>query len=192
MNTSPFIDISTVNLSRALRWHPQGLASWSMSDWYAALAGEVGELCEVVAQINESRFSDSNRTLLAALGNEIGDVYAYGDLFAQSVGYHFVHCCQTVPFPLHTGTIITAANKVAIAAGKLGDIVKKLNRVRDGLAGNRVTSDELHGQLSYYLGLLGCSLSLVANRAGMHLAPCVVTKFNAVSERMGFPEKLTA
>ena len=42
---------STLNVSRALVWHQDGLDSWSPAEWGNALAGEVGELCNVLKKI---------------------------------------------------------------------------------------------------------------------------------------------
>src|SRR6188474_1749001 len=43
--------ISQVNLDRALVWHPGGLEEWSPAEWGNALAGETGELCNVLKKI---------------------------------------------------------------------------------------------------------------------------------------------
>lgn len=107
--------ISVLNLARALRWHPEGLQSWSLSDWGVALAGEVGELCNVI---------------------------------------------------------------------------KKKNRVRDGLVGNKVSKDELDHELAMEIADVFIYLDLLCHRAGFSLENCIREKFNATSERLGFPERL--
>lgn len=103
------------NLSRALRWHPGGLEQWSLSDWSVALAGEVGELCNVV---------------------------------------------------------------------------KKLNRVRDNLQQNAVDTSKLKSMLADEIGDVGAYLDLCAQAAGLSLEECIRNKFNKISERENFPEKL--
>lgn len=175
-----FIDIGATNLARALRWHPQGLASWSLSDWSVALAGEVGEVCEVVAD-----------DTLHQLPAEIGDVYAYLDLLAQSAGFRLIDCLDGAEhYKLRSFNLGVGALALAKETGKLCDVVKKLNRVRDGLPGNKVTADDLRGQLICYIGNIGGALSWLAFAAGLNLQLCVRNKFNQVSERMGFPERL--
>lgn len=178
-------NISDVNRTRALRWHPQGLGSWSLSDWYAALAGEIGEVCEVAENVE---FPPA--VIMQNMADEIGDVYAYGDLFAQSRGLVFVHCITATGRPIYSGTLQTAALSMARIGGKLGDVVKKLNRVRDGLEGNKLTPTQLEEHLSHYIGAVGRQCDVLANRIGLNLHECVARKFNAVSERMGFPERL--
>jgi NTP pyrophosphatase (non-canonical NTP hydrolase) len=90
-----------VNLTRCLRWHPEGLNSWSLSDWAVALAGETGELCNVVKKLNRIRDQLAGNKagvdeagLRAALADEIGDVFAYLDLVAQAAGLSLEHCAR--------------------------------------------------------------------------------------------------
>ena len=107
--------ISTLNFSRALRWHPDGLESWSLSDWAVALGGECGEL---------------------------------------------------------------------------QNVVKKLNRVRDGITGNKESEHELKCMLADEIADVFIYLDLFARRAGFNLEDCIRAKFNETSKRVGFPERL--
>jgi NTP pyrophosphatase (non-canonical NTP hydrolase) len=84
-------NFSRVNKARAERWHPKGLNSWSLSDWFTALAGEVGELGNVVKKLNRERDGlkgnkESMTELQIALWKEAADVYTYLDLFCQAAG----------------------------------------------------------------------------------------------------------
>lgn len=115
VNNDSIANISRVNLARCLRWHPDGLVEWSLSDWAVALAGEAGELCNVV---------------------------------------------------------------------------KKLNRVRDGLVGNTVSEEELRVELRKEIADVYLYLDLIAQREGINLAEAVREKFNEVSVKNGFPEML--
>lgn len=115
MRTDSMSHISIVNLKRALRWHPQGLNSWSLSDWYTALAGESGEA---------------------------------------------------------------------------GNVIKKLNRVRDGIVGNKESPEQLEQMLADELADVYLYLDLLAQAAKIDLPTAIERKFNAVSERHGFPERL--
>jgi NTP pyrophosphatase (non-canonical NTP hydrolase) len=67
------------------------LDSWSMSDWFLALIGEIGEAANVAKKLN--RYRDgipgnkvSKEELQVKLRNELGDAFVYLDLLAQSVG----------------------------------------------------------------------------------------------------------
>lgn len=103
------------NLSRGKRWRPSGHVSWSLSDWFTAMAGEVGEL---------------------------------------------------------------------------GNVVKKLNRARDGLAGNKESVGELSQMLWKEAADILIYLELFCQAAGVDLVRATREKFNEVSERNGFPERL--
>ena len=85
---------SRTNLKRALRWHPQGLASWSLSDWFTALAGEMGEAGNVIKKLNRVRDGiignkETPEALRTQLADELADVYIYLDLLAQTAGIDF-------------------------------------------------------------------------------------------------------
>lgn len=115
INLGELRGFSRLNRQRSDKWHPLGLNSWSLSDWAVALAGETGELCNVI---------------------------------------------------------------------------KKLNRSRDGLVGNNMTDPELQAQMADEIADVFCYLDLLAQAAGLSLDECVRIKFNKVSERNGFPERI--
>lgn len=82
--------------NRARCESPQGfnhpLTGWSSSDWMTALVGEVGEAANVVKKLN--RYRDgvpgnkvSEQDLRDQLRRELGDVFVYLDLMAQSLGF---------------------------------------------------------------------------------------------------------
>lgn len=76
--------------------------------------------------------------------------------------------------------------------GEACNVIKKLNRVRDGLGGNCETEAELRAALAVELADTMIYLDLLALAAGIDLAEAVISKFNKVSERMDFPERLKA
>lgn len=81
------------------------------------------------------------------------------------------------------------------AVGELGEacnVAKKLNRLRDGLQGNKIGEDGyvLKQKLADELADTVIYLDLVAQTMGLTLEDCIRNKFNAVSEREGFPERL--
>lgn len=78
-------------------------------------------------------------------------------------------------------------------AGELGEaanIIKKLNRVRDGIPGNSETEEQLIAALATELADTFCYLDLLAQRAGVNLEDAVIDKFNAVSKRIGYESHL--
>lgn len=74
--------------------------------------------------------------------------------------------------------------------GELASLLKMRNRERDGLPGNKFSptnkqvADELADVLTY--------LDLLAEVLGIDLGRAAVEKFNEVSERVGFPDRIRA
>lgn len=75
--------------------------------------------------------------------------------------------------------------------GEAANVVKKLNRVRDGITGNKATEAELRAQLRQELGDVFVYLDLMAQALGFHIADAAVEVFNAKSEALGCPIKMT-
>lgn len=75
-------------------------------------------------------------------------------------------------------------------AGEICDVIKKLNRERDGLIGNGRGKEQLEKDLALELADTLIYLDLLAARAGISLEEAVVEKFNMVSKRLNFPERL--
>ena len=66
------------------------LGSWSTSDWFLALLGELGEAANVAKKLNRVRDGipgnkQSKEELEAMLRDELGDSFVYLDLLAQSL-----------------------------------------------------------------------------------------------------------
>lgn len=67
------------------------LNSWSLSDWFTAIIGELGEAANVAKKLNRVRDgipgnSESPEELRAKLARELADSFIYLDLLAQSAG----------------------------------------------------------------------------------------------------------
>ena len=96
----------------------------------------------------------------------------------------------------HDGKPWSLSDWATAVAGELGEacnLIKKLNRLRDGVAGNEgreldqvflrlCLAEELADTFTY--------LDLLATAAGVDLAKAVAMKFNAVSAKNGFPERI--
>lgn len=77
------------NAARCVKWHPEGIASWSPSDWLTAVTGELGELASLLKMRNRERdglpgnkFSPSDKQI----ADELADVLTYLDLLAEALG----------------------------------------------------------------------------------------------------------
>ena len=76
-------------------------------------------------------------------------------------------------------------------AGELGEaanIVKKLNRIRDGIPGNKETPQELSNELANELADVAIYLDLMAQAAGFDLESIRDRKFEITSAKIGYEE----
>lgn len=71
-------------------------------------------------------------------------------------------------------------------AGEAANIIKKLNRVRDGIPGNTEHPTELQQKLADELADVFCYLDLTAQAAGIDLSAAIAAKFKAVSDKIGY------
>ena len=101
-----------------------------------------------------------------------------------------IRCLRWHPAGIESWSLSDWATAFAGEAGELCNVIKKLNRVRDGLPGNSETPDNLRKMLADEIGDVYAYLDLLAQAAGLHLDECVRHKFNRVSEKHGFPERL--
>lgn len=87
----------------------------------------------------------------------------------------------------------SASDWMTAITGELGEaanIVKKLNRSRDGVAGNKVSDDVLRAHLRKEIADVFVYLDLFARHQGFYLADAVIEVFNAKSLDIGYPEIL--
>lgn len=74
--------------------------------------------------------------------------------------------------------------------GEAANIAKKLNRVRDGIPGNKETPDALKKALADELADAFIYLDLCAQSQGIDLEDAVISKFNRTSKRIGYDDIL--
>lgn len=92
--TVTYDGFSEVNFTRCTS--PQGfnhsLHTWSTSDWFVAILGELGEAANVVKKLNRIRDDirgnkESEAELRTKLQRELGDVFVYLDLLCRALGF---------------------------------------------------------------------------------------------------------
>lgn len=74
--------------------------------------------------------------------------------------------------------------------GEAANVIKKMNRARDGIVGNAASELDLVEALADELADTAIYLVLLAAAAGVELDAAIIRKFNVVSERNGFPVRL--
>jgi len=72
--------------------------------------------------------------------------------------------------------------------GEAANILKKLNRVRDGIPGNKESPEELQLALREELADVYTYLDLFCQSEGINLESYVSIKFDKVSEKIGYTE----
>lgn len=83
--------IQTIDADRAKQWHV-GMDPWSLADWGNAMAGEVGEACNVIKKIRREqtgRKGTGDKPMLELkkqLGEELADALLYLVLVAEAAG----------------------------------------------------------------------------------------------------------
>lgn len=75
------------------------LADWSLSDWFTALIGEIGEAANIAKKLNRVRDGIpgndcDEQALREKLASELADSYIYLDLLAQSAGINLSEAVQ--------------------------------------------------------------------------------------------------
>jgi NTP pyrophosphatase (non-canonical NTP hydrolase) len=85
--------------NRARQEHWGGSENWTLADWSNALAGEVGEACNVVKKIRRPQLGTTGNkhdveAYHAQLESEIGDVLIYLDLLANAAGLDLTTCVR--------------------------------------------------------------------------------------------------
>lgn len=72
--------------------------------------------------------------------------------------------------------------------GEAGNVIKKLNRLRDGLTvDNKLTASELKNKLMQEIGDTGVYLDLMSARAGFNFMTAIIHSFNLKSREIGYP-----
>ncbi len=76
--------------------------------------------------------------------------------------------------------------------GEAANIAKKLNRVRDGIPGNKETEAELRAMLADELADADIYLDLLFQSQGIDRTAAIISKFNRTSAKIGYPVELLA
>lgn len=86
-----FSELREASLERCKRWHPGGLKDWTLSDWFTATMGELGEAANIAKKLNRLRDGNTGNAnheteawLRSELADEIADVQIYLDILAAS------------------------------------------------------------------------------------------------------------
>jgi NTP pyrophosphatase (non-canonical NTP hydrolase) len=70
--------------------------------------------------------------------------------------------------------------------GEAANVIKKLNRIRDGVRGNTLTEAELRMKLEAELADVDIYLDLLFQSLGLDRAACVIRTWDAKSKQIGY------
>lgn len=88
-------------------------------------------------------------------------------------------------------TIADWSNAMCGEAGELANVIKKIRRQEDGARGvDDPDLPSLRAMAADEMADVICYLDLLAHEMSIDLDDAVASKFNRVSDRQGFPEKL--
>lgn len=93
---------------------------------------------------------------------------------------------QGFSHPLYSWTLSDWLTATAGELGEAANIIKKLNRIRDGIPGNSETYGELRAMLADEIADTAIYLDLLAQAAGFDLDTIRDAKFAKTSEKIGY------
>ena len=114
----------------------------------------------------------------------------HGLSFAQLREVNMTRCARWHPRGLNEWSLSDWGVATAGEMGEALNVVKKLNRERDMIAGNSLSEQQLRDQLADELADVAIYLDIMAASEGIDLAAAIARKFNRTSEKVGFPERL--
>jgi NTP pyrophosphatase (non-canonical NTP hydrolase) len=78
--------LKEVNEKRSIEGFKMELTDWTLPEWGNAVAGEVGEMCNVIKKIKRGDFDSNPLVGKDMLQKEIADIIIYLDLIATKEG----------------------------------------------------------------------------------------------------------
>ena len=81
--------LKEVNEKRSIEGFGMKLEDWTLGEWGNAVAGETGEMCNVIKKIGRGDFDKSPEVAKQMLADEMADVVIYLDLIAKRQGIDF-------------------------------------------------------------------------------------------------------
>lgn len=84
MNTDSFAAFQSVNKERSNTKFGNHLQEWTPGDWALAIAGEAGELCNILKKVRREDFTIDEARM--DILKEVADIITYCDLLCTSLG----------------------------------------------------------------------------------------------------------
>lgn len=171
-----FGKLRDANVARAAEWGGRMSLLWRSNE----LAGEIGEVIEVIDALPNYRGRPPAKDC-ARIAEELADGVICIDLLGMQVG---------LP-QIRQGILADDGEHCAMLGKRVGaicNIVKKIERERQGLPGSRASVADLQVAMNS----LQAAIEHVALHYGINLEKAVAAKFNATSEKVGLVTRLVA
>ena len=175
-----FAELRQANVERCKLWHPgfpnDGL--WDARHWLNAVLGEVGEVANVVKKLHRHEIGTPGaldapyEDLLDHLADELVDVICYGDLYCAFKGWEWRPRRRIVAF----------------APAERDDATDICLEMGASIGSAILARDDVQARRHVEAVVAACQQ--LAGFYAIDLAGAVVRKFNRVSERQGFPQRL--
>lgn len=167
------------NLVRQHEWDPGNHARdlfWRANE----LAGEAGELCNVLKKIHRERCGVAgSRAILNDMAEEAADVIICIDLLALDYGVEAKAIQSVADLMLHKhrdtqGSLVERGTMITRCLGRVCDVLYE----DEGPDGH-------HEEMAARLGALQANILLLARAEGIDMLVAVANKFNATTHKMG-------
>jgi hypothetical protein len=172
--------LRAANDAREVEWDTGGLLDGSF--YSNELAGEVGEAIDAARLLAAYDSDVSLEQRAQEVRDELADVTICIDLLAKKFGLGQIPIVYT-PRP---DDLNEALLDVAVAAGRVCNVAKKLERERLGLVGSRAFVESLESNLFF----LAVNVGQVAVFFDIDLVAATAAKFNKTSEKIGVATRL--
>lgn len=88
INMDVLLQLKIANQKRQKDWAEKkaNIEDWDLPRWGNAVAGETGEMCNIIKKIDRGDFSLEEAKKTEVLADEIADIIIYLDLLSQKAG----------------------------------------------------------------------------------------------------------
>lgn len=78
--------LKKANRNRASRYGHEDFERWNLPEWACAVAGETGELCNIIKKIHRGDYTLEQANERNLIGDEAADIVIYLDILCQRAG----------------------------------------------------------------------------------------------------------
>ncbi len=172
-------------------------SDWSLAEWTNAVAGEVGEACNLAKKLQRGDFgpfaSPGYNATCGELAHELADVVIYADIACFRAGGSLrEEIAKMRHLELQdrkSNNIAEMTNRIASKIGSACEIADGLTRGDLGAPGSEHYTNACR-VLIRWLAAVALTAESASEVAGRSLNAAIIEKFNIVSDRVGCEVRL--